>query len=136
MMGVGESELRVGNPVRGGHDVGAHAGRVGLKGKDVEVAHHLHVLAAFVALGDFDLDRRGVGRVTLAVGDPGLFHGGLLLTGFDPGDAALDGADAVEILVEFVLIFLRQTPAEVLCAADDKIEQLPIDRLGRGVLPD
>ncbi len=61
MMGLGmvlipEPKFRIGNTVRGRSDVGADASRIGLEGQYVEVAHDLHVFAAFVTEGNLDLD--------------------------------------------------------------------------------
>ena len=79
VMGLGvmlvvESEFRIGNPVRRRADVGADASRVGLERQHVEVAHHLHVLAAFVALRNLDLDGRRIGGVAFAGADAGLLQ--------------------------------------------------------------
>ena len=66
VMLVVEPEFRIGNTVRCRADVGADASRVGLERQHVEVAHHLHVLAAFVALGNLDLDGRRIRSVAFA----------------------------------------------------------------------
>ncbi len=54
---VGEPEFWIGYSVGCRADVGANASRVRLKCQHVQIAHHLHVFAAAVALGDLDLDR-------------------------------------------------------------------------------
>ena len=76
-------------------EAGRDARQVALEGQHVEVAHHLHVLAALVALGDLDLDRHGVAGGAVGGGDAGPRQGGLSLAGLNRGDAPLDGADAV-----------------------------------------
>ena len=107
VMLVVEAEFGIGNAVRRRADVGADAGGVGLEREHVEVAHHLHVLAAFVALGNLDLDGRRIGGVAFARRDAGLLQRGLLLAILDGGDATFHGAHAVEVFVELVLVVLR-----------------------------
>src|SRR5207244_8412413 len=53
---------------------------------------------------------------------------------FDGGNAALHGAHAVEVLIELVLVVPGQFPAQVPGAAEDQIQHLPIERVGRGDL--
>ena len=132
MVLVVEAEFRVGNAVRGGADVGGDAGGVGLEGEDIEVAHDLHVFAAFVAVGDFDFDGRGIGAAVVARAEAGFFEGGVVLTCFDGGDAAFDGADRVEVFVEFVLIRGWEVFAEVSGTAEDEVEHLAVERRGSG----
>ena len=134
MVLVVEAEFRIGYAVRGGADVGGDAGGVGLEGEDIEVAHDLHVFAAFVAVGDFDFDERGVGVEPVARAEAGIFEGGVVLTGFDGGDAAFDGADGVEVFVEFVLIAAGEVFAEIASAAEDEVEHLAVEWGGFGGL--
>ena len=109
VMGLGvmlvvESEFRIGNAVRRRADVGADASRVGLERQHVEVAHHLHVLAALVALRNLDLDGRRIGGVAFAGADAGLLQRRLFLAGFDGGDAAFHGAHAVQVFIQLLLV--------------------------------
>ena len=59
--------------------------------------------------------------MTFAGTDSCFFESGFLLAIFNRGNAAFHGADAVEILVEFVLIALGQLAAKILCPADDQV---------------
>ena len=57
MVLVGNTDLRIGPVVQlARHHESADAGHVRLKRKHVKVAHHLHVLAAFVAFRNHDLN--------------------------------------------------------------------------------
>lgn len=129
---VFEAELGVGDAVGRGADVGADAGGVGLEGEDVEITHDLHVFAALVADGDFDFDGRGIRGAVAAGGEAGFFEGGFFLAELDGGDAALDGADAVEVFIELLLVVLREFFSQIFGAGDDEIEHGAIERLGLG----
>ena len=129
VMLVLEPEFRIGNAVRRRADVGADAGRVGLERQHVQVAHHLHVLAAFVAFWNLDLDGRGIRGVAFAHADSSLLQRRLLLAEFDGGDAAFDGTHAVQVFIQFVLIVLGQFPAKVFGASDNQVQHLPIQRV-------
>ena len=61
-----------------------------------------------------------------------LLQGGLLLTGLDRGDAPLYRTHAVEILVEFLLVDLCQSPAQVPGAANYAVEHLPVQWVSLG----
>ncbi len=113
VMLVVEPKFRIGNAVGRRADVGADASRVGLERQHVQVAHHLHVLAAFVALGNLDLDGRRIGGVAFAGADAGLLQRGFFLAILDGGDAAFHRAHAVQVFIQFVLVGLRQCTPQV-----------------------
>ena len=129
MMLAFETEFRIRHAVGRGTDVGADARRVRLEGQHVQVAHDLHVFAAFVAIGDFDLDRRRVWLLALARADAGLFQRRLFLPEFDPGDAPLHGPNRVKVFVELLRVIRPELFAQVARAADDQIEHRAVQRI-------
>ena len=135
VVGVGvvfaQADFGIGHAIRCRADVRADARGVGLEGEHIEVAHHLHVFAAFVANGDFDLDGRRIRRVALARADARFFKGGIFLTLFNRSNSALDRTNAVEVLIELVLVVLSEFFAEIAGAADDQIEHAAVE----GVVP-
>ena len=88
MVLVAEAQLGIGRAVGSGADIGADAGGVGLEREHGQVAHHLHVFAALVALGNLHLDGRGVGGVAFGGADAVFLQRRFLLAGLDGGDAA------------------------------------------------
>src|SRR5262249_14923603 len=94
VMHVAEAQLRIGYAVRGRADVRADAGHVGLECQYGQVAHDLHVFAAFVPFGNLDFNRRRIFRLELRGTDARPGQGGFLLALFDDSNATLDGADA------------------------------------------
>ena len=100
VMLVIEPQFRIGYSIRCRANVSADTSRIGLKRQYVQVAHHLHVLAAFFAFRNLDLDGRRIGGVTFARSDAGLFERGLFLAIFDSSDAPFHRADAVQVFIE------------------------------------
>ena len=130
-----EAKLRIGDPVGRGANISADAGGVRLERQHIEVAHHLHILTAFVSLGNFDLDGRGIGSVAFTGTDAGRLQGRLFLAVFDGGNAAFHGAHAVQIFIQFVLVVPGQLPAQVPRAAEDQIQHLAVQRVRLGEVP-
>ncbi len=133
MMRVLESEFRIRHAVRSRTDVGADARGVRLERQHVQVTHHLHILAAFVAQRNLDFDRRGIRRVTFARADARFLQRRLLLPELNGGNPALHGAHAVEVFVQLVPVALRQRAPQVFRPAEHEVQHLAIQclRLGR-----
>src|SRR6266481_1350720 len=101
---IAEPEFRIRNTVRCRANVRADASRVGLERQHVQVTHHLHVLAAFITLRNLNLNRWRIRSIAFAHADSSLLQRGLFLAKFNGSNAAFNGAHAVQVFVQFLLI--------------------------------
>ncbi len=129
---VGETQFGIGHAIGRRSDVGAHPREIGLEGQHIEIAHHLHVLAAFVSLGHLDFDGRGVIEGPAGGANPRLSLGCFDLAELNRGNPPFNRPHAIEVFVELALVGNAQCSAQIPGAAQDQIEHRAIQRIGGG----